>query len=342
MSFRTFYLRNHPHFPEGALLELEDDIVSAASLDPTFGRPFNTIPDSDYETMGYRLPDRGDGIPGFVSNDDVLPCPPLAENVPPGQCSVKVTYQRVFNDADPMFDDNPNNLGIFGIYVDQNLHWQKLVVPLPPKFEPIQRVTLTNTLKNIEVDSYETPSLEQLDNSPAYCLHIGHVGPGFYEADIRLGRGRFIRIRFIKFFPAEFEARYEAIKRATTRTEPPPRADSMPVNLIHSHPEANDHEFPVEMMNHALALATEWGENFRKPIDDRMRLKYPDLTDDQVARLKELADEAESYILSLADDELAAKISESDIVPMAKANFPWVEQDQLYRIKNIAMYWSRK
>jgi hypothetical protein len=339
-AYSLFFVGADSVFPEGTLLELENNVVSGASLDPTFGQPFNTIPDRDYDAMGYRLPDRGDGIPGFIGREDVIPCPSFAENIPPGRGPVKITYRRVLSDADPSFDDNPNNLGIFGVYVDQNLHWQKIVVPLPAKFEPIQRVTLTNTLKSFEVDSYETPSLEKFENGPAYALHVGHVGPGFYEADIRLGRGRFIRIRFIKFFPPEFENRYETIRNATSRIEPTPRTESLPVNLFHSH--AEDYEFPIEMMNHALALATEWCENFRKPIDDRMRLKYPDLTDDEIARLKKLADEAESYILSLADDELAGRITESDIVPMAAAKYPWVDEQQLCRIKNYGMYWARK
>ena len=96
------------------------------------------------------------------------------------------------------------------------------------------------------------------------------------------------------------------------------------------------------MMNHALALATEWGEKFRQPIDERMRLKYPELSDEEIARLKKLADEAESCILSLADDELAGTITESDIVSMAREKHPWVDEHQLYRIKNIGMYWARK
>lgn len=103
-----------------------------------------------------------------------------------------------------------------------------------------------------------------------------------------------------------------------------------------------EYEFPVEMMNHALVLATEWGENFRQPINDRMRLKYPNLTDEQIDRLKQLADEAESCILSLADDELAGKIRESDIVPLARERHPWVDEQQLYRIKSYGMYWARK
>ncbi len=342
-KYSLFFVKTFQGFAEGTLFELEDRIVSAASLDPTFGQKFNTIADSEYQTLGYRLPDRGDGIPGFIAKDDVLVCPPFAENVPPGKCPVKITYQRVLSDADPSFDDNPNNIGIFGIYVDENLHWQKIVVPLPENFPQISHVTLTNTLKGFEVDSYEIPSLEQIDNRQAYCLHVGHVGPGFYEMDMRLERGRCLRLRFIKFFPPEFEARYEQIANAVSSTGSFVRpADSMPVNLYHSHAEDNEYEFLAEMMNHALEFATEWGQNFRKPIDERMLRIYPDLSADQIARLKKLADEAESYILRLAEDELAGNISESDIVPMARETYPWVDESQLYRIKNIGMYWARK
>ncbi|MBL8124979.1 MAG: hypothetical protein KIT61_13665 [Pyrinomonadaceae bacterium] len=342
-KYSLFFVKALQGFAEGILFELENQIVSAASLDPTFGQPFNTIPDRDHEAMGYRLPDRGDGIPGFIAKDDVLPCPPFAENVPPGKCPVKITYQRVLSDADASFDDNPNNIGIFGIYVDENLHWQKIVIPLPENFPQISHVTLTDTLKGFEVDRYETPSLEQVDNGQAYCLHVGHVGPGFYEMDMRLERGRSLRIRFIKFYPPEFESRYEQIKNAVSSAESSVRpTDSMPVNLYHSHAEDNEYEFPAEMMNHALAFATEWGENFRKPIDERMLRIYPNLSAGRIARLKKLADEAESYILRLAEDELAGNISESDIVPMARERYPWVDERQLYRIKNIGMYWARK
>ncbi len=342
-KFSLFFLKESPHFEKGTILELEDNVVSAASLDATFGQKFNTIPDADHDIFGYRLPDRGDGIPGFIAKDDLIPCTPFAENIPPGRCPVKVTYQRVLSDADPLFDDNPNNIGIFGITIDQNLHWQKLVFPLPDKFPEIVSVTLKITLKDFEVDSYESPSLEHLENGKAYCLHIGHVGPGFYEMDMRLGRGRFLRVRFIKFFPLEFTERYELLKEGTyTKPTFERPSESMPVNLIHSHPDDLDLEFSLDMMNHALALATEWGENFRKPIDDRMRLKYPELTTDGIARLKKLADEAESYICHLAERELAGEIGEYDIVPLAKEKFPWVADDQLYRIKNIGMYWARK
>ena len=342
-EFSLFFLKDNPFFDEGTLFELENELVSVASLDPTSDQPINTVPENEFKTFGYRLPDRGDGIPGFVGKDGVVPCPPFAENVPPGRCPVKITYQRVLSLADASFDDNPNNIGIFGVTVDENLHWQKIVVPLPDKFPQIASVTLSNALKGSEVDSYESPSLEQTENGNAYCLHVGHVGPGFYEMDMKLERGRYLRIRFIKFFPPEFCKRYQLLKGDLATSAVPERpSGSMPVTLYHSQVDDLDLEFPVEMMNHALALATEWGENFRKPIDERMLQKYPHLAAEEIARLKAIADQAESYVLRLAELELEGKVSEYDIIPMAQEKYPWVDEEQLARIKNIGMYWARK
>jgi hypothetical protein len=101
-------------------------------------------------------------------------------------------------------------------------------------------------------------------------------------------------------------------------------------------------EFPDEMMDHAFELATEWGPNFRKPIHDRIRLRYPDLTDDQIDRLKAIADEAESYIVHLGEEELEGRIREGDIIRLASERYPWASAVQVSRLKNIAMYWARK
>lgn len=41
-----------------------------------------------------------------------------------------------------------------------------------------------------------------------------------------------------------------------------------------------------EILNTALDMSLEWGENFRKPIDDRIREKYPQLTVEDAAALR--------------------------------------------------------
>ena len=71
-----------------------------------------------------------------------------------------------------------------------------------------------------------------------------------------------------------------------------------------------------EILNTALELATEWGENFRKPINDRILAKFPDLNDDDITELTKFSREAESYIYALAERELSGEISESDIAPL--------------------------
>ena len=101
-------------------------------------------------------------------------------------------------------------------------------------------------------------------------------------------------------------------------------------------------EFTDELLNTALELATEWGENFRKPIHERIRLKYPDLSDTEIDELISIADRTESRIYALAEDEMAGKLSEYEIVPDAIREFPWLNAQNASRLKNIGMYYARR
>lgn len=100
--------------------------------------------------------------------------------------------------------------------------------------------------------------------------------------------------------------------------------------------------FTDELLNTALELATEWGENFRKPIHERIRLKYPDLTDVEIDELTEIARRTESRIYTLAEDELAGTLTEGEIVPAAMREVPWLNAQNASRLKNIGMYYARR
>ena len=101
-------------------------------------------------------------------------------------------------------------------------------------------------------------------------------------------------------------------------------------------------DYSANLLNRALELATEWGENFRKPIDDRILADHPRLTTDDIAALTAIAREAESYIYSLGERELAGEIAEGDIVPEARRKYAWLDLDNASRLKNIAMFYARK
>lgn len=100
--------------------------------------------------------------------------------------------------------------------------------------------------------------------------------------------------------------------------------------------------FSPKLLNRALKLTTEWGENFGKPIDDRIRADYPKLTDEDIAALTAIAKETESYIYALAESELNGEIVEADIIPKARLKFDWLDSENTARHKNIGMFYARK
>ncbi len=100
--------------------------------------------------------------------------------------------------------------------------------------------------------------------------------------------------------------------------------------------------FDDDLLNLALELATEWGENFHKPIHERVRAVHPDLTDAEIDELTAIASRAESRIYALAEDEMAGSIGEYDIIPNAIREFPWLSPSNAGRLKNIGMYYARR
>ncbi len=97
-----------------------------------------------------------------------------------------------------------------------------------------------------------------------------------------------------------------------------------------------------ELLNDALELVTEWGENFGKPIDERILRAHPGLSPADIAELTKRAREAEYYIYKLAEQELDGIITESDIIPEAKKKFAWLDGSNAGRLKNIGMFYARK
>jgi hypothetical protein len=101
-------------------------------------------------------------------------------------------------------------------------------------------------------------------------------------------------------------------------------------------------EFEPEVLNAALELATEWGENFRKPIGDRMKARFPELSDEEIEQIEALVRKAEFCIYEVAAKEELSEISEGEISLIAAEEFPWIEDSQIARLKNIGMYYARR
>ena len=276
---------------------------------------------ADGDTL--RIPDKGDGSDVVVGSEEVLQCPEFAENVPPGQCSVAVTS---VSDGD-----------VSRVFVDVTLHYQVIEVPIAAEIEEILSVTVNDRVHGWQADRYESSTVEG-----KYRLHIGHLRPGFYEAVFELPARGPLRMTFIKFFPKQFTDRYSDIVGSERLTSGGTDIPDIPIPAAAVKPHHRGDAFSDELLNHALKLTTEWGENYGKPINERILRIFPELSDDEIAELTKLSREAEYYIYDLATQELDGKIHENDIVPLARKKFAWLERDNAARLANIGMYYARR
>lgn len=97
-----------------------------------------------------------------------------------------------------------------------------------------------------------------------------------------------------------------------------------------------------ELLNTALALATEWGENFRKPIHERIRIDHPELTDAEIDELTEIARKAEYRIYELTERQNDGSMSSSEVYRTTKSEFPWISDENFRRLNNIGMYYANR
>ena len=264
-----------------------------------------------------QLPDRGDGLATSIARSDTVVCPPFAENVPPGQCPVTITSFRIAGELQDSVHAS----------VSESNHFQIIEISLPNL--NVESVIVTNRVSGLEADSY-WPGQTAVAK---YELHIGHLRPGFYEASIQNGSEVAATLTFIKFFPPRFSDIYSAVWEDELRI-------AAPVKVITV--TAYEPDYESEQLNKALELATEWGENFRKPIHDRIRVFYPELRDEEIDRLTKLAREAESYIYALGERELAGQIREGDMPKLALEKYRWLNKNNVNRLTGIAMYYARK
>ena len=97
-----------------------------------------------------------------------------------------------------------------------------------------------------------------------------------------------------------------------------------------------------QILNSALTFATEWGENYHKPIHSRMQHKHPHLSDHTIMLLHAYVKEVETYIYTLAELEMQGKLTPSQLPSEALALYPWLDSHILQRLLNIGMYYARR
>lgn len=120
---------------------------------------------------------------------------------------------------------------------------------------------------------------------------------GFYEVQVQFSNGRYYSIDLIKYFPEEVKEKYPfsdqfsalSGQRAVYTLIPEIGFNLSTYNLPNKpNPITGTNElgFSDEVLNDAMELSIEWGENYRKPIYERLRKKYQKITTEQAEKIQ--------------------------------------------------------
>lgn len=358
-SYQLFFIKNHPNFPDGTLFELENTLYSHADLSKAANEKRQEIADWEYETNGYLLPDRGDGIPSILSEENVIACPPFSQNFSPLKGKLQITKTTTkslrYPDAEapsnvPVGILTKNHVSVF-----QNIHFQQVLIEVPSDQFDVEQITVFNKVKQYEAECYYAPRAKQEDDKWVIVCEFSHITFGLYEVQVQFINGWYYCIGLIKHFPEEVKEKYPYLHQTPTPAIPGKPSSFTPLkeirfdlskyelpNITPPVQADNDLGFSDEVLNDAMEMSVEWGENYRQPIYERLHKKYPEISAEQAEKIQKHCREAESYIYALGEKELNGEITDADIVPLAQRKYPWVKAKHWHRLKNIAMFYARK
>ncbi len=100
---------------------------------------------------------------------------------------------------------------------------------------------------------------------------------------------------------------------------------------------------PTEVFQKAVDLSLEWGEHWLKPINDRIRAIYPNLTEADAEDLNRRCKEIQKYCWDdLCWKEVDGLITQAEIVKAMKEKYPELSDANLERLISQGYYYARK
>ncbi len=100
-----------------------------------------------------------------------------------------------------------------------------------------------------------------------------------------------------------------------------------------------------EILNFGLELAMEWGENWLKPIQERLHAKYPGLSSEERDRLDVICREAMKFayetVYRMAEASGKAT-SRTDFASVLGQRYPWIDRKNAEHLFSKGMYYAWK
>lgn len=98
-----------------------------------------------------------------------------------------------------------------------------------------------------------------------------------------------------------------------------------------------------DVYNTAVMLSLEWGENWLKPIQERLRHYFPDVSEEEATQLDHHCREMMKVAMEVAEQYFFEKIySLEEAKRMLKERFPKLAEDNLSRLFSQAIWYVNK
>ena len=100
--------------------------------------------------------------------------------------------------------------------------------------------------------------------------------------------------------------------------------------------------FSVEILNVALAMSLEWGENWLAPINARIVAAYPALSAEDAQTLDLWCKEVSKFAYALVEKDYPQNMAGNvgDAMHHVARQYPQLDADNLARLYNQGMYYA--
>jgi hypothetical protein len=107
-------------------------------------------------------------------------------------------------------------------------------------------------------------------------------------------------------------------------------------------PNASDEQ----LLNYALDLAQEWGPEWMKPAQNRLKKAYPRMSTVELNRLNDMAKEAmdkgHGLVYSMAESKGRKNVDKAEWRKEYTVLYPWVDEKNLKHLFSTGMYYAMK
>lgn len=107
-------------------------------------------------------------------------------------------------------------------------------------------------------------------------------------------------------------------------------------HLFHREVKVND------ILNIAMNLSLEWGENWLIPVDERLRAIVPNISVEEAKRVDIFIRDAREDIFKVVEQHYLKEITEMQLKSIVKEKYPFLNDDNYKRLLGQGMYYAWK